>query len=103
MYYLCEKYYKSITVQYCIDYCVRWAPRLTLLDLMNKLDLGTCSRNGTHSYVGDLLYLLFVSSLLCSVSPFLPSFRLIIFNPFLLPHKLDSYVLFSNLYYTLPG
>ena len=23
---------------------------------MNKLDLGTCTRNGTHPYVGDLLY-----------------------------------------------
>ena len=33
MYYLCEKYCKPITVQYCIAECVSWVPRLTLLDL----------------------------------------------------------------------
>ena len=33
MYYLCEKYYKPITVQYYIANCVYWVPRLTLLDL----------------------------------------------------------------------
>ena len=33
MYYLCEKYYKSITVQYYIDDCVGWVPTLILLDL----------------------------------------------------------------------
>ena len=33
MYYLCEKYYTPITVQYYIANCVSWAPRLTLLDL----------------------------------------------------------------------
>ena len=33
MYYFCEKYYKSITVQYYIADCVSWIPRLTLLDL----------------------------------------------------------------------
>ena len=49
IYYLCEKYYKAITVQYDIADCVSWGPRLTLLDL------GTCSRKGSHSYVGDLL------------------------------------------------
>ena len=38
-YYLCEKSYKLITVQYYIADCVSWAPRLTLLDLTNKLDL----------------------------------------------------------------
>ena len=46
------KYYKAITVQYYIADCLRWVPGLTLLDLW------TCSRNGTHSYVGDLLYYL---------------------------------------------
>ena len=56
MYYLCEKYYKPITVQYYIADCVSWVPRLTLLDLTNKLDLQTRSRNGTRSYVGDLPY-----------------------------------------------
>ena len=33
MYYLCEKYYKSITVQYHRVNCVSWVPRLNLLDL----------------------------------------------------------------------
>ena len=33
MYYLCEKYYKPITVQYHIADCFNWVPRLTLLDL----------------------------------------------------------------------
>ena len=56
MYYLCEKYCKLITVQYYIADCVSWVPRLTLLDLTNKLDLQTRSWNGTHLYVGDLLY-----------------------------------------------
>ena len=32
-YYLCEKYYKPIIVQYYIVDCVSWVPRLTLLDL----------------------------------------------------------------------
>ena len=41
-YYLCEKYYKSITVQYHIADCVHWVSRLTLLDLW------TYSQNGTH-------------------------------------------------------
>ena len=39
MYYLCEKYYKPITVQYYIADYVSWVPRLTLFDLTNKLDL----------------------------------------------------------------
>ena len=33
MYYLCEKYYKPITVEYYIADCVSWVPRLILLDL----------------------------------------------------------------------
>ena len=33
MYYLCEKYYKPITVQHCIADWVTWVSRLTLLDL----------------------------------------------------------------------
>ena len=33
MHYLCEKYYKPITVQYYMADCVSWVPRLTLLDL----------------------------------------------------------------------
>lgn len=33
MYHLCEKYNKSITVEYYIAYCVRWVPTVTLADL----------------------------------------------------------------------
>ena len=36
MYYLCEKYYKPITVQYYIACCVSWVPGLTLLDLQTN-------------------------------------------------------------------
>ena len=56
-YYLCEKYYKPITVQYYVSDCVSWVPRLSLLDLTNKLYLRMRSRNGTPLYVGDLLYI----------------------------------------------
>ena len=56
MYYLCEKYYKPITVWYYIANCVSWAPRLTLLDLWknwtNECILGM---ELIHMYVGDLL------------------------------------------------
>ena len=38
MYYLCEKYHKPITVQYCVADCVSWVPRLTLLDLQMALE-----------------------------------------------------------------
>ena len=44
-----------LTVQYYIANCASWEPRLTLLNLTNKLDLRTRSQNGTCSYVGDLL------------------------------------------------
>ena len=33
IFYLCEKYYKPITVLYCVADFVSWVPRLTLLDL----------------------------------------------------------------------
>ena len=36
--------------------CVSWEPRLTLLDMMNKLDLQMHSQNEMCLYVGDLLY-----------------------------------------------
>ena len=36
MYYLCEEYYKPVTVQYHTANCVRWVPRLTLLDLQRN-------------------------------------------------------------------
>ena len=47
-------------LQYYIADCVSWVPRLTLLYLTNKMDLRTCSQNGTRSYVGDLLYVIYV-------------------------------------------
>ena len=53
MYYLYEKYYKSMAVQYYIASCVNWISRLTLLDLLMH------SWNRTHSQVGDLLYRVF--------------------------------------------
>lgn len=56
MYYLCEKSYKPLTVQYSTSDCVSLVPRLTLLDFMNKLDLSTCSRNRMRSYVWDILW-----------------------------------------------
>ena len=37
MYCWCEKYYKPITVQYHVVDCVRWLPRLTVLDLRTNL------------------------------------------------------------------
>ena len=40
MYYLCEKYYKPITVQYYIADCVSWVPSLTLLDLQTNWTYG---------------------------------------------------------------
>ena len=48
-YYLCEKYYKPLTVQYYITNCVSWVSRFA--GLMNKLDLWMCSQNRTHLYV----------------------------------------------------
>ena len=36
--------------------CVSWVPRLTLLHVMNKLDLQMHSQTETCLYVGDLLY-----------------------------------------------
>ena len=36
IYYLCEKCYKPITVQYYIADCVSWVPRLTLSDSQTK-------------------------------------------------------------------
>ena len=45
----------TVLLQYCIASCVGWIPRLALLDLMNKVGLRTCSQNGIHLYIGDLL------------------------------------------------
>ena len=70
VYYLYEKYYKPITAQYYIANCVSWVPRLTLLDLTNKLDLRMCSRNRTRMYVGDLLYTGELCSLYANTTPF---------------------------------
>lgn len=63
IYHLCEKCYKPITAQYNIADCVSYIPRLTFLDLRNKLDLWTHSQNRTHLYVGNLLYTAFHSNL----------------------------------------
>ena len=54
MCYLCEKYYTLITVQYYIAGYVSWVPRVTSLDVMNKLDLQSCSWNRICSDIGDL-------------------------------------------------
>ena len=35
-YYLCEQYYKPFMVQWYIDSCVSWVPRLPLLDLQTS-------------------------------------------------------------------
>ena len=47
MYYLCEKYYKVITVQYYIADCVGWVPRLTLLDLLSNW-IYNCALGAEH-------------------------------------------------------
>ena len=39
MYYLREKYYKPVIVEYYIADCVSWVPRLTLLDLQTNWTL----------------------------------------------------------------
>ena len=46
MYYLGEKYYKSITVQYYIADCVSSVPRLTLWDLHTHSDQNSFVRRG---------------------------------------------------------
>ena len=51
MYYLYEKYYKLIPVQYYRASCVSQVPGLTLLDLRTNEDFQMHSRNGTHSCV----------------------------------------------------
>ena len=48
VHYLCEKYYKPITVQYYIADCGSWVPRLTLLDIQIQTEL-------IH-YAGDVLW-----------------------------------------------
>ena len=52
MYYLCEKYYKPITVQYYIVHCVSWVPRLTLLDLRTHWT----QEYALRTKIGDLLW-----------------------------------------------
>ena len=39
MYYLCEKYYKPITVEYCMVDCVSWVPRLTFYECTLGMEL----------------------------------------------------------------
>ena len=57
MYYLCEKYYRPITVQYYTGDFEGWVPKLTLLDLQ------MCSQIGTCLFVGVFLYLSFLLKL----------------------------------------
>jgi len=60
IYYLCEKHYSIITIQYFIADCVSWVPRPTLLDLGTN-ELYECAlrmelirMEGTHhSFKGD--------------------------------------------------
>lgn len=55
MYYLCEKNYKPITIQYLQPInCV--SALANFVGLRNKLDLEPCSQNETRLYLGDLLY-----------------------------------------------
>ena len=55
MYYLCEKNYKPITIQYLQPInCV--GALANFVWLRNKLDLEPCSQNETRSYLGELLY-----------------------------------------------
>ena len=75
MYYLCERYYKPITVQYYIANCVSWVPRLTL----NKLDLQTYSQNGTRLYVGDLLQFPMSKSFI-SLVKFIPRYFILLYG-----------------------
>ena len=51
---ICVKSIISL-LQYYIANCVSWVPRLTLLHLWRNQTQWTCSWNGTHSHVGDLL------------------------------------------------
>ena len=56
MYYLCEKYYKPITVQHYIAHCVSWVPRLTFW-IYEQIGFTSALWNcETCSYVDDLLY-----------------------------------------------
>ena len=52
VYYLCEKHWKSITVQYHTADRVSWVPKLSLFDLWTHSQKQTCS------YVGNLLDLI---------------------------------------------
>ena len=57
MYYVCEKYYKRLAVQYCVGSFVSWVPRLTLWDLGTNwtyectLGMGLVYMQGTHCNV----------------------------------------------------
>ena len=103
MYYLCEKYYKPITVQYYIASCVSWVPRLTLLDLRTNwtykrtLGTGLIHMSGTCcSLIFKIIVLLVFSSLyfrVISVTLFSSDYieYLILINIFLIP---SNFILF---------
>ena len=68
MYYLCEKYYKPIRVQYFIADCVSSVPRLTLLGLQIAL-MNVLSE--WNSFVCRRLVVLRQRSLMCLICLFL--------------------------------
>ena len=55
MYYLCEKYYKPIKVQYYIVNWVSWVPRLTVLDLEQTGLTNALLEQKSCMYAGELL------------------------------------------------
>ena len=55
MYYLCEKYYKPIKVQYFIVNWVSWVPRLTVLDLEQIGLTNALLEQKSCMYAGDLV------------------------------------------------
>ena len=62
-YYLCEKHYKPIRVQYYIAHYVSWVPRLTLLDLKTNWTYKRALGMELVCMVrGDILYSAFLSS-----------------------------------------
>ena len=73
-------------VQYCIGGYVSWAD---IVGLLNKLNLWMCSCNGTHLYVGDLLYTQIIVKL-----ALYPSFFFLYY--FKLSYKIEIYTFTPN-------
>ena len=64
MYYLCEKYYKPIIVQYYIADCVSWVPWLILWDL--RIGLTNALSECNSSICGGLTVYICITESLCS-------------------------------------